>query len=169
MSRLLILGCSATKRPDNEPLPAIERYDGPIYQTLRACREEGLVIPKTLILSAEHGIIFDWQQIYDYDRILTPSRVAEFQRQRRVFVTLARITRTMDLAEVLIVAGSQYVTALRDQPFRQHSNIPLPFAIDWFHQPFGWARGARVVVADGGIGMKRKQLREWLQGLAEVA
>lgn len=34
--RLLILACSATKRDDPTYMPAIERYDGPLWRTLRA-------------------------------------------------------------------------------------------------------------------------------------
>ena len=34
--RLLILACSATKRGEQKYLRAIERYDGPLWRTLRA-------------------------------------------------------------------------------------------------------------------------------------
>src|SRR3546814_7213550 len=33
--RLLILACSATKRQDDGYMPAIDRYDGPLWQTVR--------------------------------------------------------------------------------------------------------------------------------------
>jgi hypothetical protein len=34
--RLLVLACSATKRPDPGRIPARLRYDGPLWRTLRA-------------------------------------------------------------------------------------------------------------------------------------
>lgn len=40
-SRLVILACSARKRPDAAYLPAIERYDGPLWKTLRAADPTG--------------------------------------------------------------------------------------------------------------------------------
>jgi len=33
-SRLLILSCSQRKRPDSGLLPAIERYDGPVFRVV---------------------------------------------------------------------------------------------------------------------------------------
>ena len=33
--RLLILSCSQRKRPDRVLLPALERYDGPVFRMLR--------------------------------------------------------------------------------------------------------------------------------------
>lgn len=39
--RLVILACSATKRPDPGYIPARERYDGPLWRTLRAVDPDG--------------------------------------------------------------------------------------------------------------------------------
>ena len=39
--RLVILPCSATKRDGPEYMPAIERYDGPLWRTLRAADPDG--------------------------------------------------------------------------------------------------------------------------------
>jgi hypothetical protein len=36
MNRLLILNCSRYKRETPDPLPALERYDGPKFQLVRA-------------------------------------------------------------------------------------------------------------------------------------
>ncbi|GBD15618.1 hypothetical protein HRbin26_00509 [bacterium HR26] len=35
MSHLLIIGCSRRKRLDAEPIPAIDRHDGPLFRYLR--------------------------------------------------------------------------------------------------------------------------------------
>lgn len=39
--RLLVLACSATKRPDPSYMPVRERYDGPLWRTLRAADPGG--------------------------------------------------------------------------------------------------------------------------------
>jgi len=39
--RLLILSCSATKRDGPKYMPAIDRYDGPLWQTLRIVDPDG--------------------------------------------------------------------------------------------------------------------------------
>ena len=44
---LLIISCSERKVETPETLAAIERYDGPVYRTLRKARREGR-IPKKL-------------------------------------------------------------------------------------------------------------------------
>lgn len=38
--RLVVLSCSATKRDDTGLLPALERYNGPMYQVLRTFLRE---------------------------------------------------------------------------------------------------------------------------------
>ena len=56
---LLIISCSQRKVETSEPLPALERYDGPTYRTLRKAMHEGR-IPKNLdvlIISAKYGLI----------------------------------------------------------------------------------------------------------------
>lgn len=39
--RLLILACSATKRGPPMRIPARDRYDGPLWRTLRAADPDG--------------------------------------------------------------------------------------------------------------------------------
>ena len=40
---LLIISCSQRKVETSEPLPALERYDGPTYRTLRKAMHEGRI------------------------------------------------------------------------------------------------------------------------------
>ena len=54
-SRLLVLACSATKRSDSGYLPALYRYNGPLWQTLRAADPERRKT-KVAFLSARHDI-----------------------------------------------------------------------------------------------------------------
>ena len=53
--KLLIISCSETKCPDDKDMKAIDRYLGPVFQTLKA---QG--IPENVdvaIMSAKHGLI----------------------------------------------------------------------------------------------------------------
>ncbi|MEI8165022.1 MAG: hypothetical protein WCG26_01550 [Chloroflexales bacterium] len=77
MTALLILACSATKRPDAGLLPAIDRYDGPFYKTLRKALRERAGLAERLrvrILSAEYGLIAADTPIPWYDRKMTRLR-----------------------------------------------------------------------------------------------
>ena len=70
LHRLLILACSATKRSQPGWIPAVDRYDGPLWQTLRAIgpdRED----TKVAVLSARYGFIDSRSPIENYDTRLT--------------------------------------------------------------------------------------------------
>jgi hypothetical protein len=54
MPRLLIMACSATKRHDAGDMPAIDRYIGPLWQTLRSVDPTGK-LAKVAFLSAKFG------------------------------------------------------------------------------------------------------------------
>jgi len=81
--RLLILSCSQRKRADLVWLPALERYDGPVFRMLRkflrACPSKEFH-PEVFILSAQFGFISANQLIPDYDCQMTPQRASELQR-----------------------------------------------------------------------------------------
>ncbi|NRP76121.1 hypothetical protein ILFOPFJJ_07045 [Ensifer psoraleae] len=68
--RLLILGCSATKRPDPGYMPAIYRYDGALWQTLRVTDPRGSTA-WVAFLSAHYGFQDAAVPIADYNARLT--------------------------------------------------------------------------------------------------
>lgn len=68
--RLLILACSATKRSRPGWIPAIDRYDGPVWQTLRAIGPDR-PDTKIAVLSARYGFIDSRSPIENYDTRLT--------------------------------------------------------------------------------------------------
>ena len=68
MRRLLVVACSACKNKIDGFLPAIERYDGPVFRVLRKyLREESTGVADVLILSAKFGLISANKLIPDYD------------------------------------------------------------------------------------------------------
>lgn len=143
---LLLLSCSARKRHDTQPLPAILRYDGPLYQDLRAfLRRRGW--PPALRIgtfSAEYGLIGALAPIPDYERRLDSERAAQLRS-----AVLATLARWRDLADrTVLVAGSLYVSSL------------LPAL-----QSAGYSS---VTVVPGAIGEKRAHLGRALQALPSV-
>ncbi len=139
---LLILGCSATKRHDADLMPALQRYDGPMYRVLRkALRERpGLADRlKICVLSAEHGLISANTPIADYDRRMT-----------RELATNMRPKVVEQANEIFggirwpgfIACGKTY-------------SIALPAQI-WY---------ADMRSSFGGIGCQLAQLKTWLGGL----
>ena len=77
--RLLIVGCSHRKRPNPAPTPAIERYDGPLYQVIRKFRrsDQDSSSLDIYILSARHGLISSYRPIPLYDQRMTLERANE--------------------------------------------------------------------------------------------
>src|SRR3546814_10867503 len=68
--RLLILAWSATKRSRPGWIPAVDRYDGPLWQTLRAIGPDRQHT-KVAVLSARYGFIDSRSPIEHYDSRLT--------------------------------------------------------------------------------------------------
>src|SRR5262245_21843162 len=75
--RLLILKCSARKRGGAEPIPPIERYDGPLWQVLRSFllgQPLSAADLEVYVLSAAFGLIPAAQPIPWYDQTMAPER-----------------------------------------------------------------------------------------------
>ena len=80
--RLLILSCSQRKHETQELLPAIERYNGPLFFVLRHFLRERPRQARQLdvyILSAVYGLIPGNLPIEWYDRKMDLSRAIELQ------------------------------------------------------------------------------------------
>lgn len=78
--KLLVLGCSQTKRDAPGLLPAIDRYDGSPYRVLRNYLRER-EWPSNLsvaILSAKYGLVGGFTGIEDYDERMTPTKASEW-------------------------------------------------------------------------------------------
>jgi hypothetical protein len=111
-TRLLIVSCSATKRPDIGLLPAIERYDGPVFRVLRKARREDRWPADVYvrILSARFGLLRPETPIPTYDQRMTPARAR--QLAPAVAYDLTSDLEVLAPTAVLIAVGADYRAAL---------------------------------------------------------
>lgn len=136
---LLIVACSATKRPVSHPVPAIELYNGPAFRVLRKRLKLEGGQPTIYILSAKHGLIEANELVSVYDFRMNRKRALQIRDQVHIF--LERLTPPGRFNAIFIWAGKDYLLAL-PQSFLARSDIHI---------------------AEGGIGKKLKQLREWCE------
>ena len=146
MRHLLLLSCSATKRPDPGLLPARDRYDGPVYRVVRANRA-GLDLA-IWIVSAEFGFISEEHPLPLYDRRMTKARARELENG--VSAALDELLHQERFASLFINLGKDYA-------FTLCSSVLLP-----------QMRADNLVTeAHGGIGLRLRQTKLWL--LSRVA
>ncbi len=141
--RLLILSCSQRKSDSPESLPAIERYDGPLFFVLRRFIRECPQQTRHLdvyILSAAYGLIPSDFPTPLYDRKMNTSRIVELQPQ--VNTEFSNILQNK-YASICFVLGKTYLKAFRD----------LRQLIPAFTES---------IIAYGPIGKKQVQLKKWL-------
>ncbi len=141
--RLLILSCSQRKSDSPEPLPAIERYNGPLFFVLRRFIRECPRQARHLdvyILSAAYGLIpWDFPTPL-YDRKMNTSRIVELQPQ--VNAAFSNILEN-EYVSICFGLGQTYLKAFE-------ALRPLIPAF------------TESMVADGPIGKKQAQLKKWL-------
>ena len=141
--RLLILSCSQRKCTSPEPLPAIERYNGPFYFVLRRFLRECLHQVSLLdvhILSAAYGLIPRDFPTPWYDRKMDMSRAVELQPQ--INTTFSDITRG-DYESICFAMGKTYLKAFENALELVLGNTEL-------------------VITHGRIGEQQAQLKDWL-------
>lgn len=139
---LLVLGCSKAKLPIVEPLPAIERYDGPAFRLVRKMFFDGLHLDVDVaILSAKYGFIPACKSIADYDYRLPPHGPARRRAEAWRGALLAQVERHR-YDEVLLAMGPDYVRALS----------PLS----------DYERSTAIFLTNGRIGARLRQTRRWL-------
>ena len=140
--RLLILSCSQRKYVSYEPLPAIGRYNGPLFlvlrRFLRECPRQARLLD-VYILSATYGLIPGNFPTPLYDQKMNTSRAFELQHQ--VSTVFSDIRH--NYASIYFVLGKTYLKAFEGLQ-------------DW-----GTICTASVV-AYGTIGRKQAQLKRWL-------
>lgn len=143
--RLLILACSENKKNKPGLIPAIERYDGPMWKMLRSITKQRADSEMKLdiyVLSAEFGLIPATKLIPWYDRVMTEDRAKKLQRP-----TTSQLCLLLD---------------------EGYSQICLALSKLYLHALHGWENivpaEASVTVIDGPMAAKPAQLRSWLKG-----
>lgn len=141
---LLIVACSQRKLSDDGLLPAIARYDGPIFRLLRRfLQQKPPSFPDIYILSAEFGLISQDYLIPYYDRRMTKERSQQLQQE--VMAKLQHILNTTPYQEICICLGRDYFNALNEYETLIQS-------------------GSNIQIATGSIGKKLAKLYTWLYG-----
>ena len=145
--RLLILSCSQRKHASQEPLPAIDRYNGPMFFVLRRFLRECPHQARSLdvyILSAAYGLIPGDFPTALYDRKMNKSRAVELQP--KVMACFLEILHN-DYTSICLAMGKTYLKAFG-----------------------GWqdfvSTHTESTVAYGPIGVKLSQLKKWLRDSA---
>lgn len=143
--RLIILSCSQRKHASHELLPAIERYNGPLFLVLRRFLRECQHHAKQLdvyILSAAYGLIPGDFPTPLYDQKMNASRVVALHPQ--VNTTFSGLLRA-NYASICFVLGKTYLKAF--ESLKQ--SVPAD---------------TEPIVARGPMGKKQAQLKKWLWG-----
>jgi hypothetical protein len=144
--RLLILSCSQRKRPDSTPMPALERYDGPMFRVLRKFLRESPskeCHPDVYILSAQFGLILADQLIPNYDCQMTPQLASKLQPQ--MHAEFRSLLKHKQYEKSFISVGKSYAAALAGY----EQLIPAQM---------------EVIVPRGSRGRKQAELYDWLYG-----
>ncbi len=148
MNRCLLIACSKAKRLNPELLPALQRYDGPYFRIIhRFLREtpQDRVDLKILILSAEFGLIPDDRLIPNYDRRMTRARAEELRPQ--VLDSLRSELVRRQCSELFVILGAEYQSAISGL----ETIVPPE---------------TKIIRAKGAQGVKARQLKYWLNGMA---
>ena len=174
--RLLVIACSARKKAGPDWMPAIDRYDGPLWQTLRTIEQ-----PETLVvmaLSAKYGLFRSWLAIDLYDECLSIdlARAAAQENVCDPFHPLYRphwksaVNELRDAAEaVRLRQGARYCEQFRDVCMVGGWKY-LPAMRRYVKHFSRWggrqesiiAGDARITEVNGSIGMMRQAMRSWI-------
>jgi hypothetical protein len=174
--RLLILSCSLTKRDGPQFMPARDRYDGPLWRTLRRV-DPFEQKARVAFLSAEYGFREARTTIENSDRRMTPeiaavmkagglgARWPQPKTQRRAMPSgehpgmhIASMTEhgRKPFVDVCLVGGALYLDVM------QHF-------IDQFQEDGFVAGSAAITEISAPIGIMRQQMAIWLNSYSRDA
>lgn len=127
MKRLLILSCSQRKRSEPGLLPAIERYDGPLFGVARKfLHEQPDGALSIYILSAQFGLISAEMEIPNYNRKMTSKRAGELHFQ--VLEKFNDALQNNAPSKLFIALGKNYWRALAGYERLLPINLELTIA-----------------------------------------
>lgn len=144
MSNLLLQSCSASKRETETSVPAFDLYTGYFYKILKKAIRENEIRPDIdiSILSAEYGLLDQFEEIPYYDQRMNASRAQELNKE--VVESIADRVESDDYDRIVVNMGKPYrsaITGLGDEV-----EVPL------------------VTVSGNGIGEKGHNLHQFIRG-----
>ena len=144
MKNLLLISCSQRKVETPAEIPAIDRYDGPVYRCLRKFVREGR-FPEddigVLIVSAKYGLITPQTCIENYDQRMTSERAQDLLIgvQKGIEWYMHPTQGWHD--QVFINLGKLYMETLEGFNWGLHSTLE----------------------ASGGIGQRTSHMKHWIE------
>jgi hypothetical protein len=167
--RLLILACTATKRRDQNPMPALRRYDGPSFRTVRkwqTINPNDAQQMDILILSAKLGLIAADTPIEDYDQRMTPERAAVLQPV--VSSALQQfLAKHGPYAATLVHLGQDYIPTLVPNLDRSMDAVQRSRQLREELIAIAATQLGTLTLTEGGIGARLGQLKRWLENLSD--
>ena len=143
---LIVLGCSSLKLQTSGGLPAIDRYDGPMFRVLRSFLRE-TIWPNPLsvaVLSAKYGLIGGLASIECYDQRMDQYRASQLINGS----TETLIKWSQSHSQMSLVLGKDYLPALNLDELHYHS--------------------IQSTVIEGPIGVKLHGLHELLHHMKQL-
>lgn len=144
MNSLLLIACSSRKSKAEGQVQAIDRYDGVSHRIIRKIQREGQY-PSHVdikIISAEYGLIDATTPIPFYDRMMDKKRADKLHK--KTLDQLSSLLQSKRYSEVFLNLGKNYMRVIDG-----YENLLEPTVM--------------VHIAKGGIGLKNKAMKEWLQ------
>ncbi len=145
MKDLIIMSCSRTKK-NLENVPAMDLYDGQAYRVIKKSAPENVEI---LIISAKYGLIRSTDVISQYEQLMTVSRAVEIRKE--VSEGITNIVSNENITRTFVSLGFPYNHAVSPDLMRFLDGT------------------SNLQVADGPIGKRLHQLKEWLKPLKAEA
>ena len=168
---LLIMGCSATKNPDENWVPAHDRYTGPLWQTLNACNCGADI--SVGVVSAHYGFIAATTMTQPYNKQLTP-RIADELVAQGVHALWPKEWGAPHGNQAIYEMAMLATVGLKNRPFRRVilcGGQTYLAVMRWYVREFqaaGYiASDAAITEVNGQIGMMRRKLREAINGAAD--
>jgi len=142
--KLLILSCSMRKIHTDDPVAALDLYDGVAFRVVKRMQRCG-EFPDSVnifIVSAKYGLIPADQKITFYDQKMTLEIAC--QQAKRNCLILRQILSDQQCCEIFANLGTVYLKAI--QPINSWLTYPTP-----------------IILPGGRIGQKLQRMKRWLQ------
>ena len=112
MSSLLVQSCSATKQDVENPVEALDLYDGYFFRIIKKAERAGRFQPglDILIISAKHGVVEPNDEIGYYDQRMDTEQAEELNTD--VIAAIADKVEENGYQKVWINLGKDYLPAI---------------------------------------------------------